>query len=100
MFVMPWAVQGNMYGMYYLTGNPLDADMNVRAIFGTTVDLISMDHYGDLVANNSIPAVIIKVLLTFAIEMAVALFAYIRGKKAFVKKHMSRDKDYQTDEIF
>jgi len=98
MFIMPWAIGGNMYGMYYLTGNPLDSDINIRAIFSTSVDLTSYDYYGEPEATNNMAGVIIKVLLTFAVEAAVAVFAYMRGKKAFIAKHMSKDKDYQTDE--
>ena len=51
--------------------------------------------------NFNLLPVVILLIVTFAIEEAVLTFAYTRGKKKFIKKHLNKDYkyDHQTDEI-
>jgi len=46
-------------------------------------------------ANLAMAPVMLKVLLTLAIEMAVAVSAYIRGKAQYAKRYLT-GKDYKT----
>jgi hypothetical protein len=100
MFVLPSAVMSNAYSTFYLDDGHF---INFRAIFSFNVDL-EIVHYSPPVyspgtVDFNIAAVVLKTMIAFAIETAVAAFGYMRGKKMFAQKHMARDKDYRTDEF-
>ena len=98
MFLMPSAILSNAYGTYYLQGGLL---VDFRSLFSFNIDLKSIEDF-DIVNKTeglNMIAVILKVLLTFAIETAVAAIAYIRGKTLFKRQLLAETQDYQTDEI-
>ena len=101
--LMPAAVMDNMYSTitYHLTTSPFDVFINVRSIFSTNIDLSLSADSGVIhtLGNSDMVSVMLKVLLTLVFEMAVAVFAYIRGKMKFSKRYLIKYKDYPTDEI-
>jgi len=99
MFVMPMAIFGNAYSTYYpQTGFLVD----FRSIFSFNIDLTLVDDpiLPETVTKANMVFVMAKALFVLAAEMAVAVFAYVRGKAVFIKQHIRQGDDYQTDEKF
>jgi len=96
MFVMPFAFLGNAYSTY-LSGFFID----FRSVFSFKIDLTLVDDYmPETLTNANMVFVAAKALLVLAMEAAVAVFAYMRGKAVFIKQHIRQGDDYQTDETF
>lgn len=77
--------------------------VNVQSVLSPNVDklVVEFDGYSYLNENFTtvnIILVLLTVLLTFAIQGGVALFAYSRGKKIFIKEHIRKLDEYETDE--
>ena len=100
--VLPSTVVDNMYSTitYHLKTNPFDAFINVRSLFSANIDLSLSADNGLIktLGNSGMVSVMLKSLLIFALEMAVAVSAYIRGKVKFAKRYLVKYKDYPTDE--
>jgi hypothetical protein len=76
--------------------------INVQTVLSPNVDkfVVELDGYSYVNENFTainIVLVVLTVLLTFAIQAAVAWFAYNRGKKIMIKEHI-REIDYEMDE--
>jgi len=99
MFIAPMAIFGNAYATYYLQ-NGLFVDF--RSFFSFNINLMLVDDYIRMETLTSVGmgTLIAKVFFTLVLEMAVAIFAYIRGKAIFVKQHLRKTDDYETDETF
>lgn len=100
--ILPSAVMDNMYSTvtYHLQTNPLSAFINIRSVFSVNIDQSLSADSGLIktLGNSDMASVMLKTLLTLALEMAVAVFAYIRGKIKFAKRYLVKYKDYPTDE--
>ena len=97
MFVMPSAIFGNIYSTYYFQAGYF---ANIRSVFSFNIDLeVIGDYVIETTEGINIISSVIKTLLTLAIEMSVVIFAYIRGKAIFVKRHLKNEPDYKTDEF-
>ncbi|MCL1792676.1 MAG: hypothetical protein FWG34_02280 [Oscillospiraceae bacterium] len=97
--VIPMVISGNAYGMYYLQNGFF---VEFRSFLGFTIDMNLIDDFAapEIVTGVAVGVLILKVLFALAVEMVVAAFAYMRGKAIFVKQHMQKNDEYQTDETF
>jgi len=73
--------------------------VNLQTVFSPNVDMVIMEfnEIQGFNENFSLFLVIIAIVLSFAIQTAVAWFAYSRGKQIFIKQHI-REIDYEMDE--
>jgi len=74
--------------------------VNLQTVFSPNVEFVIRD-YGEIQGINedfSMILVIIALLAAFIIQMAVAWFAYSRGKAIFIKQHIRKLDEYETDE--
>jgi hypothetical protein len=92
MLIMPGALRDSMYE----TTNPDMMGLNLHTVLSPSVDLLRGDAYNP---DFSMILVILTVIASLAIEMAVGIFAYRRGKSIFLKNRIRMTDDYETDEI-
>jgi hypothetical protein len=77
--------------------------VNVQSFLSPNVDKLIVEYDGYSYLNENfttinIILVLLTVLLTFIIQSCVALFAYKRGKQIFIKEHIRKTDEYETDE--
>jgi hypothetical protein len=69
---------------------------NVQSALSPSILYLFSDIY--LNQSQNIFLCAISVLLTFAIQAGVVLFAYKRGKQIFIKQHIRKTGEYEMDE--
>lgn len=95
--MMPGAVQASMHNTQEVVNM---GGANLHAALSANIDVYIADPVTDDIIVNpnfNIFLTAFTVLLTFAIETAVAIFAYMRGKQTFLKKRLN-PAEYETDE--
>jgi hypothetical protein len=78
------------------------AGVDIQAVFSANIGVYTLDPVTDYPMVNPDFNVILTaftVLLAGAVQMAVAMFAYIRGKQTFLKKRLNPN-EVETDEKY
>jgi len=99
LLMLPAAVHDSMHHTQFVAGF---GGINIQAVFSANVDVYAVDPITDYVMVNNnfnIFLTAFTVLLALAVQMAVAIFAYKRGKQAFLKKRLN-PAEVETDEKF
>ena len=101
MFMLPNMIFDSMYDTFVLEA----LTVNVHSVLSPNIDLYNSGEFGTFTFNGgsfSMFLVILTVIITIAIESAVMLFAYRRGKKIFISQHIRKleENEYDTDEKF
>jgi len=99
LLLMPGAVHDSMYNTQFVAGM---GGVNIQAVFSANVDVYLADPISDNFTVNpdfSMVLTAFTVLLGFAVQTAVAIFAYVRGKQTFLKKRLN-PAEVETDEKF
>ena len=97
--IMPSVFMDSMYD----TVNPDSMMLNFHTMLSPNIDLFAHNDLGDVVnelnPDFNMALVIITILISFAAELFIAAFAYLRGKKIFIAQHLRKTENYETDEI-
>jgi hypothetical protein len=97
LFLMPGAVYRSMY---YTQDVPQIGGINIHSVFSANIDVYAIDPNTDYWIENPDFNIVLTgftVLLAFAVQMGVAVFAFKRGKNIFVKNRLNPG-EYETDE--
>ena len=99
MLMLPSAALSSMHETQYVANM---GGVNIQAVFSANQDVYMRDQATDYVSRNpdfNIILTAFTVLLAGAAQIALAMFAYIRGKQTFLKKRLNPN-EVETDEAF
>ena len=98
--MLPAAVHDSFFAMPAVNSMMV----NANTVFSPHVGVYIADDFDGFPTLNpnfstlSVVLIVVTVLLTFAIQTGVFVFAYNRGKKVFIKQHIRQIDEYEMDE--